>query len=107
MVTHHIYQAYRNRLASTLTLTNVISMEKPVIDDSIRAYQKWLAYIGGKSLSRTARSLAAKRTARARWALRYVRYGESGRRYNPGWLKREYARYKTVQHITEVTAEQS
>lgn len=45
---------------------------------------------GGKAGSRRAKSIAAKRTAKARWALRVARYGPSGRKHYSGWISRQY-----------------
>jgi hypothetical protein len=87
-------------------LFNTTSMDQPVetepiISDSvrIRVLKEWYQQLSSKaarSVSRTAKSLAAKRTAKARWAKRRIRYGPSGLKLRePGYLSKKYPHSKS------------
>jgi hypothetical protein len=60
------------------------------VSDEVRAYLKQVGSIGGKVGSRTAKSIAAKRTSERRWKLRRAKYGPTGYTRKPGWYTKTY-----------------
>lgn len=66
-----------------------------IISDSlrnavIRDYLKQVGRKGGLALTKTQRSLAAKRSSVRRWQTRRKLYGPTGYKPKPGWLRAKY-----------------